>query len=462
MNLRIPGKPLLLLSAILFILWYVIAGYFNRPAHDDFDFLYQVRESDPINATQYYYQTWNTRWVAIFFANLFYKLYLIQKTFITFHIVTLILIITSLGMLISAFLKRIQISFNFSTLFTITVLIFSSVFFSTFSIEDAYYWVNTTTMYSWNIAMFLIFASVVIDPNKNLSSFIIAVFTGFIIGGSSEPFCIMLIVTISAFIMVTLSVSNKINKVTLMFLIAMLCSFAISYLGPGHVQRSQFLPDTGIFLKAFVLVKSMIKLFIIELPSKLPYAILSGLLGYLIGTQTQEGSLHILNKSKFADSFIKLSILFIALCLISLAPIAYLMSEMGPPRALTHIAWLFVVYIFLNMFIYGYKREGNSQFLIPLSRFYPWIVATFILVTGLGAIKKAYDYSAAYDERMQLIEQEVSNGRQETLVITKSLPDPGWLHSAELTPYPSSFINSQMQKYLNTDFSMIIEKEAKK
>ncbi len=151
--------------------------------------------------------------------------------------------------------------------------------------------------------------------------------------------------------------------------------------------------------------------------------------------------------------FKQLTLLFFVLAAISLLPISFIMSEMGPERAWTQISLYLVLY---SCFLAAYagsvlKTKYDSD---KAAKLYALISLLYVISTGVPEVIKSYYYSVAYENRMeQLLKHDPDKNENEILVF-KPLPQTGWIHSAEISPEPGHFTNQHLKKYLGLDFEI--------
>jgi hypothetical protein len=234
----------------------------------------------------------------------------------------------------------------------------------------------------------------------------------------------------------------------LLFLVAVLAAFCIGYTGAGRSVRSSLLPDPGIILKVWILVKALIKLFMIHIPGKLPALFLLLAPFFYLGSQ-YDGRINIRRAVK------KSALAFIVLCVVSLLPVVYVMAEMGPERAWSQISLYLTFFMAFLLFITGryYKLRFNA---LKTIKIFGGLSAAWVFATGLSAVATAFSYSRAWENRMHYVERMIKAGNNEVIYV-KPLPPAGWLHSAEITTDPGHFTNIHFRQYMETENPIILE-----
>ncbi len=266
---------LLIPSALAFLICYLMTAFYNRYASDDFEFLYQLREQGYSGSVGYFYDNWNTRWLAIGWMNIVFITEQKLGNLIYYHAFSLLLLWISFYRLIILFpdtsvLVRMVTSFFMSM----------SFFYCCFSISDVFFWINTSTMYLYGTIAFIFVLGAVVSNRISAFDVVLLIIGGFYLGASYEPlvFTSMLAAVIYLWIQFRnhgprVAAKPLVIKVILVLSILMI-SFAISYAGEGHTIRSAFLPQTTFAFKLWVWIKAMIKMVVLELPSKFLIALL--------------------------------------------------------------------------------------------------------------------------------------------------------------------------------------------
>lgn len=446
---------LLIPAALAFLICFLLTAFYNRYASDDFEFLYQYRELGFSGSVGYFYDNWNTRWLAIGWMNIVFITEQKLGNLIYYHAFSLFLLWISFYRLTALFLNT-----------TVWVSIVSSFFMSMsffyccFSISDVFFWINTSTMYLYGTIAFIFALGAVFADRITVTDVVLLIVAGFYLGASYEPlvFTSMLAAVIYLWIQFRkhgsrVAAKPVVIKVILVLSVLMI-AFAISYAGDGHTIRSSFLPQTTFAFKLWVWFKAVIKMVVLELPSKFLIALLFSFPFFL------SGMIAPFKKLSFV-LFKKVSILFFVLVVISLLPISFIMSEMGPERAWTQISLYLVLY---SCFMAAYagsvlKTKYDADKAVKL---YALISLLYVISTGVPEIIKSYYYSNAYEIRMQQLLKHDTDKNDNVNLVLKPLPETGWIHSAEISPDPNHFTNQHLKKYLRLDFQIRSQFEIEK
>ena len=407
-----------------------------------------------MGSINYFYENWNTRWLAIGWMNVVFAFSGILGSLLVYHIFSLFLLWLSFYRLVANFI--IESSF---VKVVVAGFLVVSFFYSCFSISDVFFWVNTSTMYLYGTIAFLFALGEFMKKGFDLCGFVVLVFSGMYLGGSYEP--LVFTAMVASVVLLVYKFRNASVRViwkplvlkTIIFLSVLMIAFAISYSGEGHVIRSSFLPQTTISFKILVLLKALIKMIFIFIPSKILASLLFAFPWLLMGMwkpfhQVTTGVLK------------KATILFVILIIISMVPLAFIMSEMGPERAWTQVSLFLVMYTSLLAAYAGsvLKKKYDTY---NVSRLYAVIAFLYVVATGVSEVIQAKRYSFAYDSRMKTLAEIRIADEKSDVVSLKPLPASGWLHSAEISVNKDHFTNQHLKKYLELEFDVVSAEQLK-
>lgn len=428
-------------ALVVFAACFMALAWFNRVASDDFEFMYRFRELGFLESIRFFYDTWNTRWVAIGLMNLVWLGEGSVTSLLLYHFISLLLLWVAFMRLTVNFIAENKTAAILSGYLAV------AFFYSCFNIADVFFWINTSTMYLYGSIAAIFGAAEVTGKRKGIIPYLILLIAGIYAGASYEPLAFVLLIAGVAYAFYTYSKRTATRPQflkLLIFLLAVCTAFAISYAGEGHHIRAGFLPQTTITSKAFILTKALFKMYFIKLPAIALATLLFSMPWMLIGQ---------MKKYEWMTTRLlkQVSGIFLILVFLSIGPVVWVMSEMGPKRAWTQIALYFTIYAaFLSCYAGVHSTLKIS--LTGITKFYAVIGVLYIAATFLPQIIKASAYANAYDARMELIMQQPENS---TLVRLKPLPDSGWLHSAEISEDSTHFTNQHLKRNLNVPFNLI-------
>jgi hypothetical protein len=267
----------------------------------------------------------------------------------------------------------------------------------------------------------------------------------------------------STLLLAILIVNTSLRSLTqptllLTFLIMILSGFLISFMGEGHGVRSQFLPDTTVSFKLWVLVKSMVKFIMIKIPEKAIPLILFSAPWYFAGHTLRNHDLEIAKKVSFKTVVTATALGVGGMALITFAPLAWLMSEMGPERAWNHLSWM--LYMIISVVFFYMGNRMNLPFLNNslVQKITGSLVIVYTVAACTPAVLSATAYSTSWDERMEKIDKMIRTSATDTIIIENRLVVPEWLHSAEISTDPAHFTNQHLKKYLKSDKEIMLSR----
>lgn len=428
---------------LLFLFHYLLTSYLNRPASDDFEFLTVLNEKGITGSVAHFYHTWNTRWVAIGFLNIILTAGQWLNTWVWYHLLALLL-------LWSAFFRIIKSLTGLSRSALLLLAGYTTVAFvyTLFSIPQTLFWLNTSSMYCWSLIALLTAVGTYLNPGNKALTMTVIPLAALYIGGAYEPLAITLMVALIAYLMYKIRRTGSWtgHSSLLLFLLFLIISFLVGYAGEGNRIRASFLPQTNWDYKLVVAGKSMAKLFFLLGPPKFFMALLFSFPWMLLVGWGWVGapSLRLLKRA---------TMVLLLLIMISLVPMSWLMSEMGPERALSQISLYLTGYAILFMAWLGGKWQGILHGK-RIAVMYLSLISLYLTYNACQMIAADVNYAKAYDERMERLIRYRDEGAGEVVVV-QPLPLPGWLYAAEIDTSAGHFTNRHLQHYLQTDFLIV-------
>lgn len=317
----------------------MLLSYFNVAMDDDIVMFRSVKEHGVLAATIGQYQSWNTRWMSFFFLHTWMYYLNENSSLLFYHLITFIaLFLASLRLVKACHQKGFLNSTSVTDTYFSAGLISAALLASTYHIGDTWFWLNTSTMYGWNLIAILFSLSLAILPLKN--NFLhdsMLTFLGLYVGGASEPSVASLFVLLPVFLVVKKTESAPYRKDSMNFLIGMGLSFAIALAGEGHGKRDAALPDLqlGDWLIKSIYFSSKIVLY--HSPLRVIMALL---LLYPLFNRTTFSSA----KNSFFYYSRNASIAWIIIVVIHVFFITSIMGDYGPERAWSFISlWTVLV-----------------------------------------------------------------------------------------------------------------------
>ena len=367
--MRIPQYLLFL----LFLLGFGLLAYYNVLVDDDLVMLRGVQAHGIVGATIDHYDSWNTRWMSFFFLHTWMSFWTEDSSPLLYHLFTL----GSLFFVSDLFLRSLQANKGLSAYTSTSDRILKSGLFtaaiiiSSFHIGDTWFWVNTSTMYGWNLIALLGAVSISIKPlqNKFIQDSLIT-FLGLYVGGAAEPAVVCLFVILVGVLYYKNDRTQEYRNHIINFLIGMSVSFGIALAGEGHSKREAALPDlpimdwfihSGYFSAKIASIHAPLRIFLVL---TLLYPIFSN-----------NNSTAKLSLGK-GTVYALLAWLFVVV--MHTYFITYVMGDYGPPRAWSFIS--FVSVLFGAWWLFNYSNKIPSL-VIQISTWVSVGIFAFVVYT---------------------------------------------------------------------------------
>jgi hypothetical protein len=279
------------ISNVVFILLFIVLFYFNRIAADDFYAIRVLKEQGIIEGVQKSYNTWSGRWLPGLCSLVVIHFYPSPFFLFVFGILLISLFIFSVKRFLHNFLQLFHWNnFSFWKELHLAIFIVSALFYSSFKIDETWFWLSSTCIYLTSIIFFFLGSSAIISARNSIlnSGFIILSFT--YIGGSCEPFALivllLLIIIFAAHFLKTIVLDipkSDLNNRLIIAFICCICSFIFSYLAPGNRIRESFFHEISVWQSLLLNIKTTGMIILLRLASILPFIVLYSIPAYYIG-----------------------------------------------------------------------------------------------------------------------------------------------------------------------------------
>jgi hypothetical protein len=381
---------------------YVLLAWYNLLQDDDLLMLESVHRAGIIGATQEQYYTWNTRWTSFFFLHSWMYFMQANSSLFLYHLCT------SLALWGACF--RLGKALNYRQWMSdISPVALASAFsaallVSTYHIGDTWFWMNTSTMYGWNLIVLLLALALVLKPLESggLTSALLNA-CGLFVGGAAEPATVLLLLMIPAFLVFQKEVAAPYISNLIHFLTGLCIAFAIALAGEGHSKREAALPDLS-FVNLIV-HSGYFSLKILVWHSPLRWLCGLGLLLPFFHKNSVSA------RHPLRDALLALTA-WISVVVLHTLFITYIMGDYGPPRAWSFLSlWLMAVtgwWLYHHAFRINEKLRSGLQ-LISLA---------LILSTAIQQFRVIPEYSR--------VAREVNAGQLP--FDDQKLPENGLLH----------------------------------
>lgn len=398
---RFPSHGLILLAAGL--IWGVLS-YYNLLIDDDAVLLRSVKRAGVTGATIEQYDNWNTRWMALLFTHTWMDCWNEHSAPLPYHLLTLVALMLASRRLVMAMIsKRWIIVTSVLQEWAFAGLISTALVVASYHIGDTWFWVNTSTMYGWNLILLLLALSLTLLPleNKWLQN-VLLTFSGIYVGGAAEPAVACLLFILPACLFFYRTKMKIYEPHILNFLIGLSVSFGIAFAGDGHGKRAAALPDPDL---AGLLINGAYfsaKMALYHTPLRLLMVVV--VLFPLFAEHKKNNN--------FLPVTLKAAGAWFALVIFHTYFITYIMGDYGPERA-----WSFIS--LCNVLVAGWWLYHCSGLLhAMLMKMLGWVVCVIMVLTLFKQLNVLPHYHAYVKS---IVNKEV-------IFDPEKVPDPGLLH----------------------------------
>jgi len=445
-------RPSSVVFTLLFILLIIIISFNNRPAADDFYYLYCVPENGIVKCVTDLYHGYSARWAAYTLAAAVIP---VKWLFAVFPVISVLLISVVIAAIIKALSQRLfSFSLKNTEAFITGIMLCSAFFFTSFSIDESWFWMIQVCTYAISMAAQLsVFYCLISEKRYWFLLLIASVFTG----GSSESFALIVMAALILLYIFRNRLKGKIIPEkhfrfnVLLALAGCFISFLIMISSKGNLVRYGALPDASVPELIWIIFKTWGKSLLIKPFFVLPYYVLFGLMAFIAGRRMKAESG--ISFAEFLRGWMKSIALLPFIVLILILPATIVMSGLPPDRAMMQVSFTITAFILIFSFDAGKKlselRFENSAFGICISAFLLLMVSYHLI----HQTRITMQYAKAFDERIVYLNNLNAKGQKE-LIALEPLPESGMIYSSEISEYEVHFTNSFLKKYLELEFEI--------
>ncbi len=451
-------------SNIIFIILYSVLSYYNRIAVDDFYFLAFLKEHGILGGAIETYNTWSGRWVSSLLNAFVISFYPFKYFLFVYGLLVFALFIYSVKRCIHNLKDNFQWdNLSFWKELHIAIFIVSAFFYSTIKIDETWFWLCSTCVFLLSMILFFLGTSALISCKKGVVNTLLIIIPFTLIGGSSEPFALIVLLLLllfglaNFFDLIILNLPK--TDVTKRFSIAFICcftSFVFLYSAEGNRVRESFFDDISIWESFFLNIKTTGMIILLRLPLIIPFVILFSIPAYYLGCLK---SVENINKKTIRLRISFILIFYFAALYIYQLPITYITQDIGAYRALFPVTLFSLVAgfsIFYNIGLAGNLKSSRVHFIILFSLVTIVSLNIYSLISQLIILPK---YAEAYDNRIVYLKKNKENMHP---IIVEPLPESGLLFSAEISTDTSNYINQHLKKGLELKSAIMVSHDMNK
>ena len=329
-----------------FILWLiVVAGaatalyvaWYNRMVDDDLIMLAAVKRAGVLGATIEQYHSWNTRWMSFLHLHTWMWFLNAGSSLLLYHVTTFTTLVLAFWRLvrIPVVEECIKPEMRPQPLLTASLLSLA-LLLCTFDIGDTWFWMNTSTMYGWNLIVFILALGLTLQPVKHtFTQDSLLTFLGIYFGGASEPAVGIYLLAVAGVYFFQREQYRKYSRHLINFSIGVAVGFLIAWFGTGHAKRDAALPDLdvlGLITKGGYFT---LKIALYHLPLRLLLALPVLFSIWQLGKQHNGGTL--------LKNTVRIKLVGLILLACHTFFMVWIMGDYGPARAWSHISLLMII-----------------------------------------------------------------------------------------------------------------------
>jgi len=448
-------RTLIFIAGIMFILLWLVLHFFNRFAADDYQLLYERFHYGALNATLHQYFSWCGRWLPLGFMFTMLSLGKWGGFLFVYGIFTILIFLLATYRFARVATNRyLPQRIPGSVVLTFSIFFILTFFSLTPQKNEVWFWYNSTSMYQWNIIMLIFGMSFLIGEEKGPFELFFIALSFMYVGAASEPFAIALIGVMMGFTAWHKIKNDTFSLKNLFAIGALVFAFILSIIAEGNSIRANYLPPASGRVAMINTIKTFYNIIHyhgINMAglSALFFMCWLGFGMYLSNTYRPV--------TRIAPRFLIVkTFLFISVSLVVVFVSTYTLGGVSPQRVLGAVFFSYAIFI----------AVGGTYFGVALGpKKIAWTLAT--VSAGLILVYNGYllfrhtaiesKYANAVDVRLELLRQYKEEGNERTIYLAP-LPDPGFLHSAEIKADTGAVLNQQLKAGLQLDFEVAVKK----
>ena len=460
----------IILSVIIaiFLAFYCILSFNNRPVSEDYEFIRIFQQRGWIGSILYSLNEVSFRLPSKILFNLFfgyvgfedikYAIFIYHLASVSFLVFAIHKLLSSLADLFLSQKPPQKVILGFS------ILWIGAFFFGTFQIADTWFWLISSVIHLQSCTFCILGVAYLLKKEKTLPVYLLIILSFAFAGGSSENLALFILTTLFlASIYLWKNKQNRFDlyhaffKKTLTALIIVFLSFTINISGSGTAKRIVNQEKVNMLYKPLA-VKSTsgVNEFSYNNLHKTLFnyrstvSCMFSVSWFFLGLWLHKKGIKINNFRRKRAIVFAIGIIFIVL-LTTLLPLYFIFGGPGPLRAWMPISMVFSLLSCFLFLAIGYSYSNQKITILARLIAYTLIpITTFYLIRQYKFTTK---HSNAYDIRYQYLMQLKQSGNKKTIDL-EGLPNPGFLPSGDITDDENYTLNTNYQIVLGLDFKV--------
>lgn len=465
---------ILFIANVSFICYYLMLAIFNRPSQDDWIFLKAINSSSMMDFLSYTYLHQSGRLTGYFLHTINFSIFNAENIALAMPILSYTLSVIFMYLTIRRVVDARKLMVASLSFFIVNILIICNFEFSAFYWCCASLGIWGAILYVYLFVLLVTFKDVMTDK---IQIIVIALLKAF----SSEVFTplfagLLFLALLYRFIKdksIKQLMSDVGNKWILATIIVLLIGTLVVVAAPGNYERAseEMYVEPSSFIQFLMIWMKNFAVYFYLFAFKLPYIFGVVVVMFFVGMNGARFPI----KCSYKQFAIYSSALYLAFIILSVFPMAYIMSGFGFHRFYTPCIYVGIVILAMH----GWKLGDDIRDRVPEKSFAA-VTATYLLLISFAMIfNLCYDtpiakaYAESVDKRTEMIMEHKNNGDKSPLELDK-LSDvhsvnfkylvtrrvrPVLYLSDEISIDPNSYSNMCISGYYDLDFPIMLKQE---
>lgn len=466
---------ILFIANVSFICYYLMLAIFNRPSQDDWIFLKAINSNSMTDFLSYTYQHQSGRLTGYFLHTINFSIFDAGNIALAMPILSYSLSVVFMYLIIKRIVGADKLMIASLSFFMVNALIICNFEFS------AFYWC-CASLGIWGSILYVYLFVLLVDFKDLVSDKIQIVIIALLKAFSSEVFTplfagLLFLVLLFRFMKsksLKQLLCNTGNKWISATIVVLLIGTAIVVAAPGNYERAseEIYAHPSSIIQFLVIWIKNIAVYFYLFAFKLPYMLGALVVMFVVGMNGAKFPI----KCSYKQFAVYSGLLYLVFVVLSVFPMAYIMSGFGFHRFYTPC--IFVGMVILAM--HGWKLGEACREKEWAVKNVPIITVMYlVLITGAMVFNLCYDtpiakaYAESVDKRTEMIMEHKNNGDKSPLELDK-LSDvhsvnfkylvtrrvkPVLYLSDEISVDPNSYSNMCISGYYDLDFPIMLKQE---
>ena len=437
-------------------------GYFNRFASDDYGLISLLNEYSVWGAMVAMYRGWSAMWGTYLLLNPLMLLLIAAGNLVWYSVFIIALIAYTFYKLLQVVDRYFGLQLPSSIIFLYSFLLFASFYFLSLDTGESWFWIFCSVEYLAGFIVLCLGTVFVFQNSHNIFSYLLIAICFTHAGGCALPVWSIGLIFFFLFYFLLFKKNKYVLKnifhekyfmpatIAFTFLIV---AVTITLLSPGTAQRQTMLPHPTLIKGIEMTCKAFGKAFLFKAPFKIVLFPLFAMPWFYLGYLLKQNTILRIDKNSVKKILVVSFFIFFCLTALAIFPAAYILSDIPGYRVWTQVYFYAAVLCALTGLVIGNTIEISPLKINRLVITTSVVLLVFITTVIITQYKTVCAYSMAIDKRVVYLKELNKQGNAK-LIELKKLPNPGMLHSAEITEDTLHYDNQNLKKALGLNFNI--------